>query len=208
VISVDALGFTRVKQGRMNTPTFSAFAGDRLVAAGDLDAMLTQAKAFLDRAPAASVLIFEDESGRQVDFDFRGTADEVVARAVAARAPRARGVGRPRLGVVSREVTLLPQHWEWLEEQPNGVSATLRRLVDAARKRDPGAGAARRAREAASRVMTAIAGDRPGYEEATRALFRGDRDLFAQLVRRWPKDVREFVSRVAAGAFEDRPDRA
>jgi hypothetical protein len=185
----------------MQTRSYTAFSGDRLVAAGDLAQMLTRTKAFLDRSGGAAVLIFEDQTGRQVDFDFRGTADEVVARAAAATSPSRVAVGRPRLGVVSREVSLLPQHWEWLEEQPNGISAALRRLVEAARKADPGASEARRAAEAASRFMTAMAGDRPGYEEASRALFAGDRERFAQIVKRWPKDVREHVSRLAADAL-------
>jgi uncharacterized protein len=189
--------------------TYSAFSADRLVASGVLAQMLRQAKTFLDRGGEAGVLIFEDETGRQVDFDFRGTPDEVVARATAAPAPapaRA-GVGRPRLGVVSREVSLLPQHWEWLQAQPNGSSAALRRLVDAARKRDPEKERARRAQEAASRFMTAMAGDRPGYEEAARALFAGERERFAELVRDWPRDVREHLARVASGAFGS-PDPA
>jgi hypothetical protein len=140
--------------------------------------------------------VFEDRTGRQVDFDLRGTADEVVARAL----PRP-GPGRPRLGVTSREVSLLPEHWEWLESHPNGISATLRRLVDAARRRAPQEERVRRSREAANRLMTALAGDRPGYEEATRALFAGDRDRFTKLIQRWPKDVREHVLHLAAEAF-------
>ena len=180
------------------TLTYSAFAGDRLVAAGALEELLRRTKAHLDGG-GADVLVFEDATGRQVDFDLRGTADEVVARAAAPARP---GPGRPRLGVVSREVSLLPQHWEWLEAQPSGISAALRRLVDAARRRAPGEERARRAQEAASRVMTAMAGDRPGYEEASRALFAGDEARFARLVQRWPKDVREHVRRLASDAFE------
>jgi hypothetical protein len=103
--------------------------------------------------------------------------------------------------VVAREVTLLPEHWEWLAAQPSGVSAALRRLVDAARRRAPGEERARRARDATSQFLTAMAGDRPGYEEATRALYAGDRSRFDALVRAWPKDVREHVARLAAGAF-------
>jgi hypothetical protein len=94
-------------------------------------------------------------------------------------------------------VTLLPRHWEWLEDQPNGISAALRRLVDEARKREPGRERARRAAEAASRVMSALAGDRPGFEEASRALFAGDGERFSSLVRSWPADVREYVARLA-----------
>jgi hypothetical protein len=179
--------------------TYSAFAGDRLVAAGTLEQMLRRAKAFLDRGGEGGVLVFEDQTGRQVDFDFRGTPDDVVARALPA--PAHAGPGRPRLGVVSREVSLLPQHWEWLEAQPSGISAALRRLVDAARRDEPQKERARRAREAASRLMTALAGDRPGYEEASRALFAGDGDRFAALVRRWPRDVREHLLRVAAAGL-------
>jgi uncharacterized protein len=183
----------------MQTITYSAFAGERLVAAGVLEEMLLRTKAFLERGGDPGVLIFEDQTGRQVDFDFRGTPAEVVARAAPAAA-RA-GPGRPRLGVVSREVSLLPQHWEWLEAQPNGISVALRRLVDDARRREPEKDRARRAKDAASRFMTAMAGDRPGYEEASRALFAGDAERFAQLIRRWPKDVRGHLERVAADAF-------
>jgi len=185
----------------METTTYAAFSGDRLIASGDLEQMLLRTKAFLDAGGDAGVLIFEDQTGRQVDFDFRGTPAEVVAQAAAASGTPRGVVGRPRLGVVSREVSLLPRHWEWLEGQPNGISAALRRLVDEARAREPGKEDVRRAKDAASRFMTAMAGDRRGYEEATRALFAGDREKFEQLVRRWPKDVREHVQRIAAGAF-------
>jgi hypothetical protein len=103
--------------------------------------------------------------------------------------------GRPRLGVVGREVSLLPRHWEWLEQQPSGISAALRRLVDEARKREPGKQKARALREAASRFMTAMAGDLPGFEEASRALFAGEERRFERLVRGWPADVRKHALR-------------
>jgi hypothetical protein len=96
---------------------------------------------------------------------------------------------------VSREVTLLPRHWEWLEEQPQGASATLRRLVDEARKRAPGSQQAQLVRDAASKVMWALAGDLPNFEEASRALFAKDTVLFARLVRKWPKAVRGYLTR-------------
>lgn len=178
--------------------TYSAFAGDRLLAAGELGELLRKVKAHLERGGEPHLLIFEDQTGKQVDFDFRGSADEVVARAT--QAPE-RGPGRPKLGVVAREVTLLPQHWAWLEQQPNGSSAALRRLVDEARKREPEKERARLAREAASRFMTAMAGDRPNYEEASRALFAGDGARFAELIRKWPRDLRKHLERVTAEAF-------
>jgi uncharacterized protein len=178
-------------------PTYTAFAGERHIVTGPLEEMLRRTWRRLHAGEGDTVLIFEDETGRQVDFDFRGSADEVVARAQGARTETPAATrGRPRLGVVSREVTLLPRHWEWLEEQPNGISAALRRLVDEARKREPEKERAQRARDAASRFMTAMAGDRPGYEEASRALFAGDRARLAQLVRPWPRDVRAHLERL------------
>lgn len=179
--------------------TYAAFAGDRLIAAGDLLSMLLQAKAELDRGGTKDILVFDDQTGRQVDFDFRGSAEEVVERALP---PRQTGPGRPRLGVVSREVSLLPRHWEWLEEQPNGISAALRRLVDEARKREPAASRARRAREATDRFMAAMAGNQPGYEEASRALYAGDEARFCELVRDWPSDVRDHAEKLSRGSFK------
>jgi hypothetical protein len=188
-----------------DAPTYSAFAGDRLIASGPLRTLLTDTKAWLDRKERGALRIFDDQSGRDVHFDLRGTLDQVLARALPDETPRP---GRPRLGVVGREVSLLPRHWEWLEQQPNGISAALRRLVDEARKREPGRQRARALRDAASRFMTAMAGDRPGYEEASRALYAGEERRFERLVRDWPPDVRRFalrLSREAARLARDEP---
>ncbi len=114
------------------------------------------------------------------------------------RSPPRDGPGRPKLGVVSREVSLLPRHWEWLEKQPQGISGTLRRLVEDARKRDPRGQNARRARDAAHKVMWAVAGDLPDFEESSRALFAREGERFAALVAPWPVDVRDYVRRLAA----------
>jgi len=174
-----------------DAPSYSAFAGDRRLASGPLREVLAEARAWLERRERATLLFFDDRTGRQVDFDLRGPLEQVLARALPEEAaPRP---GRPRLGVVGREVSLLPRHWEWLEQQPSGISAALRRLVDEARKREPGRQRARALREAASRFMTAMAGDRPGFEEATRALFAGEDARLARLVRAWPVDVRRHV---------------
>jgi hypothetical protein len=179
--------------------TYAAFAGERLVASGSLETLLARAKQHLDEGGDPSLLIFEDQTGRQVDFDFRGSLDEVLARA--APVPPRPGPGRPRLGVVSREVSLLPRPWEFLERQPNGISAALRRLVDEARQREPDQGRARGAREAAGRFMWAMAGSLPGFEEASRALFAADQARFEELVRAWPVDIRAHLLRVTQGAF-------
>ena len=174
--------------------SYSVFSGERLIGAGKLGEMLRASKAFFERNKQANLLIFEDQTGRQVDFDFSGSLAEVLARAepVAERV----GPGRPKLGVVSREVSLLPRHWEWLEEQPHGISAALRRLVDEAKKKNPGEQRARLGREAVSKFMTAMAGNFEHYEEATRALFAKDNARFAQLIQDWPKDVRGHVLRM------------
>jgi uncharacterized protein len=171
--------------------TFSSFADDHLIASGPLPEMLRETRAWLDAGSRARLLFFDDQTGRQVDFDLRGTVEQVLER-VAVGPPRP---GRPRLGVIGREVSLLPRHWEWLEAQPNGISAALRRLVDEARKREPGKQQARALRDAASRFMTAMAGDRPGCEEALRALYAGEGGRVERQMRGWPPDVRRHVLR-------------
>jgi hypothetical protein len=179
--------------------TYTAFVGETLTASGPLEAMLPVVKAKFDRDASALFLIFEDQSGRQVDFDLRGTVDEVVARALPA--PPRTGPGRPKLGVVSREVSLLPRHWDWLEQQPNGASAALRRLVEEARKRDPGKERTRLATAAAGRILSAMAGNLPGYEEASRALYAGNRARFEELILDWPRDIRAYIQRRVEDAF-------
>ncbi len=179
--------------------TYTAFVGHRRIVTGDLRATLLRAKEQHDEANAPLLLIFEDQSGRQVDFDLSGSTDDVIARA----APPRSGPGRPKLGVVSREVSLLPRHWDWLEQQPQGLSGTLRRLVDEARKRAPAAEHARLAREAAGKVMWSIAGDLPDFEEASRALFACDRVRFEALVEGWPADVRDYAKALAGPSFPD-----
>lgn len=172
--------------------TYTAFTGDRLLISGPLPTMLLRTKEHLDRASSERVLIFDDLTGQQVEFDFQGTAEEVLAR----HAPPPRtGPGRPKLGVVSREISLLPRHWEWLERQPNGASAALRRLVEEASKKSPGKERARLARDAIYKVMSAMAGNLPGFEEASRALFASDRARFEELIRDWPADIRDHLAR-------------
>ena len=176
--------------------SYTAFDQGKLITTGDLASMLTAVHAHLTAVAGASPLIFDDATGRQVDYDFRGSAADVLARYVPEEP--ARGPGRPRLGVVAREVTLLPRHWEWLADQPSGASATLRRLVDQARKaEDSGA----RAATVAGRVMTALAGDLPAFEEAYRALDAGDLSRFEEHAASWPPDVRSHLQRLAAPAF-------
>jgi uncharacterized protein len=185
-------------------PTYTAFAGAERVVRGTLAEMLRATKKRLDADPELSVLVFEDATGKQVDFDFRGSVEQVLTRAQPA-APERAGPGRPKLGVVSREVSLLPRHWTWLEAHPQGISAALRRLIDEARKRAPDEDRAREARAAASRFMWVMAGDLPKFEEASRALFAGHKPRFTELTRFWPPHVREHLDELLreGGAFKD-----
>jgi hypothetical protein len=164
-------------------------------------------RSVLERRGGDGLLILDDQTGETVEVDFRGSAEDVVGRlpAMPSEAEAApvvpRGPGRPKLGVVAREVTLLPRHWEWLNGQPGGASVALRKLVEAARREGDGEDQRRLAQERGLRILTVMAGDRPGYEEATRALFAGDRDRFQALLRPWPGDVREYIGRLSEGAF-------
>lgn len=176
---------------------YTAFAGSRRIAAGNRDSILTAIKQYTD-IHADRVLIFEDLTGKQVDFNFSGSLDDVLERG-RARVVRL-GPGRPKLGVIGREVSLLPRHWEWLEDQPNGISAAIRRLVDEARKREPGAQRARRLRDGIARFMWSMGGDLPNFEEATRALYGETDAQLEELIASWPADVRDHVVHLVAEA--------
>jgi uncharacterized protein len=194
------VSFCRVIFLDMESSTYSAFSGDTHVFSGELRPLLIHLKELLEADPQRALIIFEDESGRQVEFDFQGTVDDVLARE--APPPRT-GPGRPKLGVVSREISLLPRHWEWLERQPSGISAALRRLVEEAMKRDPGRQRAQQARAATGRVMTTLAGNRENFEEALRALYAGDGARFRQLVRSWPADIKKHLLRIGEPSFTE-----
>lgn len=177
-----------------NAKKYTAFVAERVVASGELEGVLPRLKAIFNKNRSTLFLIFDDETGKQTDFNLSGTLDEVLRREC--QRPEPSGPGRPRLGVVSREITLLPRHWEWLEMQPHGASATIRRLIDDARKNENGEMRKQRRTHAAGRFLTAMAGNYPGYEEASRALYRGEGDKFAQLIAAWPKDVRNYAMRL------------
>jgi len=177
----------------------TAFAGSKRLAAGPLGQVVRAVKA--TGSDGNGILIFNDATSEPIDVDWRGTPEEAVGRIAPADAPAARGPGRPRLGVVAREVTLLPRHWDWLAGQPGGASVALRKLTERAMRENAGPDRARTAAEAAYRFMTAMAGDLLGYEEATRALFAGDGTAFAARIATWPDDVREYASTLAGPAL-------
>ncbi len=183
-------------------PTYSAFEGSRLLATGELPRVALRAKEVLDHGSSAPVLIFDNSTSQQVEVDFRGQPGDVLERL----APPPRRPGRPKLGVVAREVTLLPRHWEWLAQQPGGASVALRKLVEAARHSQGDADRKRASQEACYRFMHAMAGDRPGFEEAVRALYADDRARFEELVRVWPGDVAEHTCNLAAALWDAAPE--
>ncbi len=197
-------------------PSYVAFHDDRRIGAGDLAAVARLAKPLLDQGDAG-LRVFDSTTSHLVEFDSRGSLEEMLARLpsppVAEPEPPAiaetpRGPGRPKLGVVAREVTLLPRHWDWLAQQRGGASVALRRLVDEARRANKESDRVRLAQEAAYRFLAAMAGDKPHFEEVTRALFAGEAERFAQGSADWPADVRDHARRLAALAFGDPPEPA
>lgn len=177
------------------THTYTVFAGARRLATGTPEDVA--GAAFL-RGGDSPLLVFDDATGSQVELDLRGSEEQVRARYRAAPQPvEARGRGRPRLGVVAREVTLLPDQWEWLAAQPGGASVVLRKLVQEARRAGSGRDRMRRAQERCYKVMVALAGDRPGFEEAARSLFRADMEAFQTIAGKWPADIREHLLKLA-----------
>lgn len=165
--------------------TVTAFLGNTRLSSGSREAVT---RTLEDHYPGdlGAILVFDDATGRLADLDYWDAAQT-------APAPTA---GRPRLGVKAREVTLMPRHWDWLAAQPGGASAALRRLVEAASK-DPSN--ARQRRDAAYNFMSHLCGDRPGYEEALRALYRDDDAAFAELTAGWPDDIRRHIGHLLAG---------
>jgi hypothetical protein len=196
----------------------TAFAGGHLLAVGQLRHVALAAWQAGEADPGTPILIFDDADQRQIEVDLRGSMADLVQRLAAlpetgvpdpaadgaateGEVPAKRPRGRPRLGVVAREVTLLPRHWQWLNAQPGGASVALRKLVEAARRDHGDDDRRREGQEAAYRFIHAVAGDAPGFEEAARALFAGDLGRFEDMVARWPQDVRDHATMLAGRAL-------
>lgn len=171
-------------------PNYVAFSADQRIAYGPLDRVSSQARRFQAVHPENLVLIFDTDTGEAVDVDLRPEAEPVL--------DDTKRVGRPKLGVVAREITLLPRHWEWLGQQPGGASVALRKLVEEASKKNASEDARRQAQTATYRLMVALAGNAPDFEEANRALYRGERERFEALTASWAPDVREQIREVAS----------
>ncbi|MGN7759884.1 DUF2239 family protein [Paenibacillus sp. 22594] len=198
-----------------NTPTLfncTAFLGMRVVASGSLEHVVTSVMDALDNRDLTQLFIFDDSTGKLIDVDFRGSTDDVLKRlgeqpgdlsVTEVNHQPTRRVGRPKLGVVSGEVTLLPRHWEWLKNQPGGASVTLRKLIDEARHAGEKKSTIRESQEATYNFMTAMAGNFHHYEEALRAMYAGDLDRFHHFIDDWVPDIRDHVKKLAANAFNE-----
>jgi len=192
----------RTKQNTAAAPSCTAFDHTRLLASGSYLDVALAVRGHVRRHADACVLVFDDTTGRPIDFDLRVSKEDVFARLVR-RFPRVQGngrrpAGRPKIGVVAREVTLFPRHWEWLAEQPGGTSAALRRLVEDARR----AGLTdkmklRKLHERTYHFMSAMAGNYPNFEEASRALFANNMSRLKELIADWPPDIGSHIMRLS-----------
>lgn len=191
---------------------FTAFMGRRQLASGSLAEIALAIKKTSKPPGTEPILIFDDASGRSIDLDLRGTDEEILARLPSPTSPSAatepatsepRSRGRPKLGVIAREVTLLPRHWDWLSSQPGGASVALRKLVEEARRAGGDRDRHRAARDAAYHFMSAMAGNFKGFEEASRALFADDRRRFGELIAAWPGDIRDHIIKLASSDRDD-----
>lgn len=172
--------------------TLTAFRGFRRIASGPVEKVVAAIKES-EEQDEVSVLIFDDATGRQVDLDLRGSVDEVAQRF--GEADKRKGRGRPRMGVSCNEICLLPRHWDWLAAQPRSASATLRRLVEAARKTEAPEDRRRELVDAIGSFMWTMTGDLPGFEEASRDLYRGNWQSLRERISDWPVDLREYIER-------------
>ena len=207
-----------------STTPWIAFAKHKRIALGEPKEVAALVKRFVDAHPEVPVVVFDATSSQPIEIDLRGSVAKVLERlpspavdapppGAAAAAEGPRGPGRPRLGVVAREVTLLPRHWDWLGSQSGGASVALRRLVERAQRASAESDRLREATESAYRFMHALAGNEAGFEEASRALFAGDLARLKNVVAGWPRDVRvhllELASRAAcAGPVDATPAAA
>lgn len=188
-------------------PSYTAFDGHRHIASGLLASVALAVKRVMENGSTEPILIFDNATGRTTDVDLRGTDDEIISRITqtatgsncinGSSRESEHGVlrcrGRPKLGVVAREITLLPRHWDWLSAQPGGASVALRKLVEDARRANNPRDNRRAVHERAYHFISAIAGDLPGFEESTRALFADDHIRFNEITANWPEDVRDHA---------------
>jgi uncharacterized protein len=194
----------------------TAFIGMNYLASGDVREVARRVKEATDKSKENSILIFDDSNGETVEIDLRGKVGDVLKRldAIIAKFEKnllaeneepagPKGPGRPKLGVISREVTLLPRHWDWLNNQPGGASVALRKLVEEARHANADKDKIRHSQDAAYKFMSAMAGNLPGYEEAIRTLFAANQSGFKKAIASWPQDIKAYAIKLAYDALKE-----
>lgn len=188
--------------------TYTAFDGNKLIFQGSLTDVVLKIKKRLGKEINSSILIFSNSTGNVIDFNFHGLERDVQRRLEVFVTEEAQtfntGPGRPKLGVISREVSLLPRHWEWLATQTGGSSATLRNLVEEAKKKSENGNQIKQAQERTYKFMFAIAGDFEGYEEVLRALYKKDEITFLEKIENWPKDIQVYLKDISKPVFENK----
>lgn len=189
------------------TNTYTAFEDHKIIAKGSLQEVVLKVKKRFDKHPESLMVIYSDATGKSMDFiNMQGSESDVLKRIVVytmdtPTKESTSGPGRPKLGVISREVSLLPRHWEWLATQSSGASATLRKLVDDAMKKSAGTHHIKSTQERTYLFMSVQAGNLKGYEEALRALYRKDKDTFTTHIKEWPSDVQKHALELAKPVF-------
>ena len=182
---------------------YVAFADNKKIASGDIIDVALKVKKYTKDHADSAILVFDEITSSQVELDLRGTDEAIERRLASLLEPEEKkcGPGRPKLGVISKEVTLLPQHWEWLALQPGGASVTLRKLIEEAKKKSFSKDQIRQAQDAVYKFMHAVAGDFPNYEDALRALYAADSRQFRKMISDWPKDVQEHLLKIGREAL-------
>lgn len=188
--------------------TYTAFESHKILSQGSLEDVVLKVKKRLEKSPESQIVIYSDITGKSMDFNFQGSEKEVLKRLEVYTTPEtdnqastSSGPGRPKLGVISREVSLLPKHWEWLATQSGGASNTLRKLVEESMKKTSGTLTVKTAQERTYKFMSVEAGDLENYEEALRALYRKDKERFASEIKAWPRDVQKHIFELAKPVF-------
>ena len=188
-----------------NQLTYSAFENEKLLIQGPLNLVVLKVKKRIDKIKDSMIIIFSDSTGKSMDFNFQGNEEDILKRLEVYKAEpqptEPSGPGRPKLGVVSREISLLPRHWEWLATQPEGASATLRKLVEEAKKKSSQINEIKQAQERTYKFMSVIAGNFKGYEEVLRALYRKDKKMFLTLISEWPEDIKKHALELSKPVF-------
>lgn len=186
--------------------SYTAFGNGKLIVHGGLDEVVLKIKRWNDKNSTGSLLVFNDFTGKTMEFDLRGSEKDVLQRIemfLPQETAVAVGPGRPKLGVVTREVSLLPQHWEWLASQPEGASGALRKLVEGAKKNSSTKETVKQVQERTYKIMSILAGDFPQYEEALRALYRKNEEGFKQHIAAWSPDIKDYVMKTAEPVFNE-----